>query len=130
MCEPTTLYCDHCDHEIWVGWTGEEFGQTCAICSTCEKSFYLRPAPGEGLYESDQPYWLLIWDKEQDAHIDSGMRIPAQEEVGLTGENSHIRNQFILDKIHCPQCNTKGSLLGESQFFNSICSVCKIGNMR
>ncbi len=146
MCEPTTLLCDHCDHEIWAGWTGTEFGQTCAICRACEHSFYLHPAPGEQLYESNKPYWLMIWGKKwveetskkdriknrvlQEGHIDSGIRILMQEEALLIGENLHIRYQFILDEIHCPQCNTKGSLLEESQFFNSICSVCKVGHMR
>jgi hypothetical protein len=145
MSEFTSLLCDCCHYEIGIGWVGKECNKTVVICSECSHDFYIYPAPGEELYNSNQPYQILIRSKKweeviskkgrvkkqvlRDTWINSGIRIPIHEAAVLVGESLQIRYEFVFDQVHCLNCNAQGSLVEYKKYYQT-CPNCKIGQMR
>lgn len=145
MSEITELFCDHCPHSVTIGWVGQGWNRTIALCRECDRWFFICPAPGETLNQSHHPYWIIVRGKQwvevtskkgrikkqvsQEDWVDSGIRVPVQEEAILEGEKIRILYDLVFDQVHCPHCNAKGSLM-EYQKYYHLCPVCNIGTLR
>ena len=143
-CYFSIYVCDLCQYRVPIGLMGIELNRTVAFCTSCSASFDIYPEPEETLLANHKPHRLFVFGSQrvevsskkgrikktvlEKAWVDSGLRIPIREDIREREDDLYLVYSFIFDDVHCPNCQTKGSLV-EDCVYVKTCPKCHVGTM-